>query len=137
MTEQEFRNFFALGLCVQGLCGVKREPVAYLYNGVRLPDIHTVYTPEIQKTNPFAVIVETTKGVYRLICLEQDNALVSSSGVFVASGQHNFVSYDLANGVWVQEDNGSYYLPAVWTNHNLYYSGDLYLAASDPIPIYE
>jgi hypothetical protein len=49
-------NGLVLGLAGKPLEFAKGEPVAYLYNGVRLPDIYKVYTLEVQKTHPFAVL---------------------------------------------------------------------------------
>lgn len=63
---------FPIQLCLYGLCqgligrqasytGGQTGEVgarAYLYNGVKLPDINSVYTPELQKTHPYAVIVK-------------------------------------------------------------------------------
>ena len=35
----------------------------FLYNGNEMPDIYTVYTPELQETHPFALIAKVAEGV--------------------------------------------------------------------------
>lgn len=53
----------------------------YLYNGVELPDIYSVYTPEVQKTHPYAYVFSGILGhslyaspipLYRTVYIRDD-----------------------------------------------------------------
>ncbi len=63
---------FVRGLMVstvsKGVLPKKREPVAWLYNGVRLPDINSVWDKE---TDPYAIIYDDSSPGYRLVFSSQ------------------------------------------------------------------
>lgn len=118
----------------------QKEPVAYLYNGVRLPKL-----PEWDKTGyPYAYVGTTTyEGVeeYRAYFTKEIHTMSASLMLFIDSARR----YRLIDGQWVK--HGAAIPPVItspiWSNVNLYYDssveevgGTLYLAASDPIPVY-
>lgn len=144
------------GLTGKGVLG-KREPVAYLYNGVRLPDIYSVYTPELQEQYPYVVIsyfdVQMTGGVlyFRMLYALSEaeygvndagdrvvslaNAFIKSAGAVDSSG--NTLSWkafdDPETAVGLALDSS-----LLWSNFDILNSdGTVFLAASDPIPVYE
>ena len=125
----------------------------YLYNGVELPDISSVYTPEVQKKYPYACLIYFDPSVsgggssvvyhYRLFAftkkVEISNYAFAPLGEYGASHwsyypentpmQWEFVlSSDAAR--WTR------YTDVFWTNFKLLRTdGTLYLDASDPIPV--
>lgn len=132
------------------------EPVAFLYNGVRLPDIFTVYTPELQKSHPFVVIIyHPSANSYSLNFYAEQNYYEANGTEWFGYDEYtpNLVRYKIENGEWVLHSNpGKFnllvdknggYAPetsptAIWTNFDLYYSdGTLYSAKSEPVPVYE
>ena len=121
----------------------------YLYNGVELPDINTVWTDKA--TYPYACITR-----------ERTNAtgaryLYLSSAPFIVNGNGNGIGIILDNGTIVNEyctqtdtyewtESGTFSAPDLtepitqmiieWTSHDVYDEGGiLYLAASDPVPL--
>ena len=134
----------------------RKVPTAYLYNNVRLPDIHKVYTPELAWKFPYAVLVHHTfgEGGYSL-------NLYASQNIFEEYGEKWFgykeatpdvARFALDGSEWAfHESPSSWYFsidpnnintaqrwPVVWTNFNLKYSdGTMYVANSSPVPVYE
>lgn len=135
MTDK-MRSFAAgviMGLCGKALPipGSKREPVAYLYNGVRLPGL-----PEWDReTYPYAVIVQNN--------LSGDYFLMADDETFAANADGDTirpitgVAYAIENGEWVSSV-GRINCKAIWANHDILNpDGSVYLAASEPVPVYE
>lgn len=149
---RECIEWLLAGLCSRPLPMGAREPVAYLYNGVRLPDINTVWTDK--ETYPYALIWDFseptgTDGAYLLLLSEK--ALTVSDGVLGAFGcrvastltvvghsewpqleEKDYTGTNHGAGYWIT-------IPEIWTNHDILLAdGTLYLAASDPpVPVYE
>lgn len=121
-----YKQAFALGLIAPGTVG--REPVAWLYNGVRLPKIPSVAGYEYN-----AVLVDS--GTYYAIARTSAISAQSDSGLYTSVVTP---SYKMQDGGWV-----SYvpFVPAViiWANHDVIATNgtDVFLSASDPIPVYE
>ena len=122
----------------RGLMAV-REPVAWLYNGVRLPDIYSVYTPQLQKTHPYVAIGKYLGAYYLMI---SDTPMTTySGGEKLRDSSENGLKYRLnVDGeYWEQID--AFYTGRwpVWSNHDTVDEDDgkTYLAATDPIPVYE
>ena len=128
-----------------------RVPVAYLYNGVRLPGL-----PENAKNYSCLVISETYgSGFYEKIgttqlCLlskpcvynADDITLVPEDGTTVSFEKYTINKY--TESEWKQgtglPDNPvcNIYSPLVWANFNVYdTAGNLVLSASEPVPVYE
>lgn len=118
----------------------ERAPVAYLYNGVRLPGL-----PEFDE--PYAVIVKQSSGGYRLIVTGVKPTLSWSEGAVRPKLNCSSVSYN-----WYIDEDGqewetgafhtyptlSIAITAVWANYDMLSEDEtLYLAASDPVPVYE
>lgn len=84
----------------------QRNPVAFLYgpDKVRLPDIFTVYTPELQKSHPYAYIIIDINGGYRLIL--QETFLESHFSVYgdATSELHVWENYDPSWVEWRAEN---------------------------------
>ena len=119
----------------------QREPVAYLYNGVRLPKL-----PEW----------EYDESVYKYLMIRKHKTLEtvhwivgSEKPIYVKSG----IAYVEANRMLIRHasPNTEWYAPTVghdaseydaaklvWANHDILNSdGSVYLAASEPVPVYE
>ena len=124
---------------------VYREPVAYLYNGLRFPSIDMVYTDDVKKTHPYAYIA-------------LDEWLYISSAPWKAHSVGNGYRYKVAEDAeiilaevpthgdkWVVIDTTEYAAGDTvtsgelnWSNVDVYTTdGTLYLAASKPVPVYE
>lgn len=130
-----------------------REPVAYLYNGVELPPL-----PDWDKTAyPYAIITEAYLGRgYNLwVCsevivahenwMDTGNTMLRFNGVTTyyrawkiedAEGWEEYLSGDLTDANVADGSLTSY--PVLWVNFDMHNQNNaLYLAASDPIPVYE
>ena len=136
-----------------------KTPVAYLYNGVELPEI-----PEWDKTvYPYAVILLYENSIGSTVTKGYVSYIFAKPVTFFDSGTLGFYSpyraYSLKDsngkitmspsGKWMLREDvtttgewynvyGIYYTP-IWANCDLRMkeSGELYLEASDPIPVYE
>lgn len=140
VTEEwlfSFKTGLALGLCGNALPW-KAEPVAWLYNGVRLPKL-----PEWDKTvYPYAVIAFIDAGPIYRVYFCADKCTVTGVN---ASYKAPYVWYQGAGDVWEYKgetaDTSNVILSMVtpiWANHDVYREdGSLYLAASEPVPVYE
>ncbi len=115
----------------------RRLPAAYLYNGVKLPKL-----PEWDKeTYPYAYITgNISSGAYYLHCTVSVKTAATGGRMVFAEGA---IHYKVKDGLWV-EHNIAGLDPVVWSNTDVYYSdsveevgGTLYLAASEPVPVYE
>ena len=137
-----------VGRAIAGQRGKKAEPsepIAYLYNGVQLPKL-----PEWDKEKyPYAYITASTSP-RRLILTATNKKVMRTNGtcsVTATNPYDSYAVYELTDGEWVSGTyNGSFI--AVWCSEDLYYSsvlsddtdsdlaGTLYLAASEPVPVY-
>ena len=119
----------------------QKEPVAYLYNGVRLPAL-----PEWDREKyPYSYV-----GTAMYLNIEEYRAYFAKKIHTKSAGAMMFIDaalrYRLIDGQWVEHGAG---IPPVitsplWSNVNIYYDssveevgGTLYLSASEPIPVYE
>ena len=120
-----------------------KEPVAYLYNGVRLPDINEVWTDK--ETYPYASIA-TVNGV---VCLGLQGLQYQTDGtnLIVVPG-YKGLWYILSDGAWVYNQIEDYpdgltiplsMFTATWTSADIINTTDnsVYLAATEPVPVYE
>ena len=124
-----------------------REPVAFLYGtcDTPLPDIYSVYTPELQKQFPYAYMFISAWGspTFGIATARP----YSSDGKKMAIPPHDRIAVMCSNALdkWAELTdvhnfpNGiTDHLFPFWTNFDLKSEdGTLYLAASEPIPIYE
>lgn len=154
-----YKLAFALGLIAPGTVG--REPVAYLYNGVRLPGL-----PEWDKTAyPYAYIgyldsiLDSSDGYYIWVTnrpIYGKTEGIENGFIICTHGEDvSYARYWLVDGVWELKGtniiSGSDQLYAIkWSNTNVYQmlhdttDSDIYeptdtllLSATDPIPVYE
>jgi len=138
----------------------------FLYNDVGpLPDIRSVYTPELQSKYPNACIVYyETQGLYHLYATQVPGYVywIVVKGEFVSLGdglsQYLKAELDASSSEWVDkspeytdpETSGGYSAnfdvkAFVWSNHDIYYpddyshdpalAGTLKFAASEPVPV--
>lgn len=116
----------------------------YLYNGVPLPDIRSVYTPELQAKYPkvFCRVTDTEP----ILFMFADPSVKFSNFVYwvgtfpespgdyayskCVDGQWGAVTEfsDKAYNTWVDDDT-------MWSNFDIVYEGEILLSASDPVPV--
>lgn len=117
------------------LC-VKNLPVSYLYNGVELPPLPEWDT----ESYPYAAIyTDADRTVFKFYC-DAAGEIVNSGGTCLLMSTSRTMKAE--NGAWVKSVGGLAYTP-IWANHDVFYntsagelSGKLFLAASEPVPIY-
>lgn len=134
---------FLLGQQLRRNLAAVREPVAYLYNGVRLPKL-----PEWDKeAYPYAVIYKNNLGKYKLLC-SANRIIESIDGTGQATGYFQIPDGDwlrtgYSDGIWgdFAQHSGQELLTLytlIWTNTDIHYAdGTVYLAYSEPVPVYE
>ena len=181
--KQSFLSMLAAGLVCKGTLAQKeKEPVAYLYGhvaqegetpthtidgvdyvGAVFPDIYTVYTPELQKEYPYALIAfddysdpseKFILATLRLIkSIDYGNsALCEYINFYAGDPVYHCNVYDDEPFMWVDsltEEDANIRFDAIdWANFDIVCQTDIYAneskpigavycAASDPIPIYE
>ena len=116
---------------------VEKVPVAYLYNGVRLPAL-----PEWDReAYPYAFIAHTIKKYIYFFVLTEPTYHTNDSGQWVITAVSHSVT-DYSNpGEWrpssmetIERVVGS----LMWSNFDMLKSdGSISLEASEPVPIYE
>lgn len=138
---------YALGLCGKPLpfSKAEKEPVAYLYNGVRLPKL-----PEWDRESyPYAHISKFT-------AIEDYVLVVHTKPLFVKSSGMVQVNEDITEGVpcmkwfsteanrpWTESTSNVFRYDQAddiaWTNTDvpIQSTGEILLAATDPVPVYE
>ena len=160
-TTWDSRSFWigvALGLCGKPLHFVQREPVAYLYNGVRLPKL-----PEWDKmAYPYAFIREHESNIMgshfrdaTLYVLPKVEYLEADNGNWCVSLKNGYrasyilvsltgeaTEYDYDGKEWSVFEDGTGFGAVItdfdWANFDvLNEDGSTYLATSDPVPVYE
>lgn len=120
----------------------------YGIDSILLPDIYSVYTPELQKTHPFALIFNQSPFGYMGLYLtdsapyggrsplghERIEYQVGTNIVYYHALKDSKEWQFVKNDTW--PDNDSAGLAGVWTNTDIFREdGSLYLAASDPVPV--
>lgn len=134
---------YVYGLTGKIMCNTKKDPVAFLYNGVKLPKL-----PEWDKTKyPYAYI-SLGFGEYILVLstvrmiIEMDGGLTvpATAGTVTLLLHKNITITDY----WGESKEREIYYGAIdivdpfWCNEDLFYEdGTLFIAASDPVPVYE
>lgn len=157
---------FALGLSGKPYPYSKREPTAYLYNGVRLPAL-----PEWDRVAyPYAVITGYSNELFEQYpdapkhsnyLFVSDKPLLLTRGTIYGGGYNYFVGDLTSAQTWTcavggeasewacygkySADSRVIYNTELswdtcrfmWANHDIMYRGTVALAASDPVPVYE
>lgn len=117
----------------------------YLYNGVSLPDIYSVYTPELQATHPFAFIV--ISGSLTHLCITPNEPYIKENKNFITGAISHSMKFreDTTAKRWYLNDTGEWESVAddnyttssvlnvpTWANFDLLYEdGTPYL----PVPV--
>ena len=145
MTEKMRSSVMGLilGQFSSPLPEVQKEPVAYLYNGMRLPKL-----PEWDRGSyPFAYISNGFLGIGRSYVYFKNVEYGKTDGgnhcIIVPAGTGMYGLY--SNGQWKEptvttEDD---FMPVpdsilIWANFDvLNEDGSVFLTASEPIPVYE
>ena len=149
---------YALGLAGQPMpFGVasKPEPVAYLYNGVRLPAL-----PEWDREKyPYAFIcIKPTQVMFdpkpHLYCMETTR-MVDDWEILNGINGLCYLYNEEEGNEWISKgtvtsQNTGINSKIIWSNHDIYYdpdgyydignehlAGTVFLAASEPAPVYE
>lgn len=124
------------------------EPVAYLYNGVKLPE-----KPDFPITSePIPGQPDRTQEYqYQFIYQLTEETVVYSfirnigktQSIFYGIGSGDVVEFKLEGDTWtffhMATNDGLAYLDTIiWSNHDIPDAdGNVYLAASEPVPVYE
>ena len=158
--DNSFKLGLALGLTGKPLPMPEPQPVAYLYNSVRLPAL-----PKWNKeTHPYAVIFQggelsgrTNTNLYFM----QDLNTVVKNHTSSGSEKRNYIQYRAGDIEYHVNHEGAFdswgepeilsealafgFRSTIWTNTDLVAlidelgvsTGEVFLAASDPVPAYE
>lgn len=159
---KSFVKGILLSLVGKPLPTPEREPVAFLYNGVRLPKL-----PEWDREKyPYPFIVQrekTTSAEFRFIATESPPVMLLSRGEYFFNVDNSAdrdkgdgYAFDYLNGEWVDKGEAIYWVGyndglaingvPIWTEHEIYQVteadgvltyGEIYLPASEPVPVYE
>lgn len=107
------------------------EPVAFLYNGVRLPGL-----PE--STRQYVTIALRVNGEYLAVFSAGKSTAFEDGTILANPSLHDMYLYE--NGEWISTNMSAFPTP-IWANYDMYYTetagGGLFLATSEPIPVYE
>lgn len=116
---------------------IRRTPIAYMYNGVQLPGL-----PE--SSYEYAYLYTTSDGEYVANLSPTIEVIIGKGGY---STHRDGDIYVLNDGIWEVATISKYrYGYLFWSNTDVYYddafsdesfASTLYLAASDPVPVYE
>lgn len=141
---------FLMGQRLRDMRSAAKEPVAYLYNGVRLPPLpewdSSAYPYAYMWHNaPYTWMGQYYPGLYALIlCTEPlsvspswDNGLWSEGRIVVGArydAEEPYTEWETAGIETGTVDRYGF----MWSNVTTYKSdGTVFLAASEPVPVYE
>lgn len=157
MSEQSFKLGFVMGLLTPWEKRVEKEPVAYLYNGVRLPKL-----PEWDKeTYPYAWIrgIESRDGTVKYYLRVSSEAIIYKKTTDLTSPiSYRYVYWqygtgNLYDGITTDDTKWTMFRENTeldnffnvtgfvfsWVNHDVINDedGTVYQYATDPVPVYE
>lgn len=144
-----WKQALSLGLCSVG--EFKKEPVAYLYNGVRLPDINPMW--EQENANSTHEKLYATIYYYENAVGETEIEVCFSALPFVYDGTEMSTGFGYYSTDWLMYSDGLWWWGGgytdyirnqkinpedyIWSSYDILNSdGTVYLAATDPIPVY-
>ena len=122
----------------------EQTPVAYLYNGVRLPKL-----PEWDKTvYPYAYMVryyqdETTRTVELWVSQSEMVYEFTFTASYWLKSPSVFFGYDIESDAWkvpIEHPDGTSFglYDIIWANTDFYRTdGTIVIGASEPVPVYE
>lgn len=116
-----------------------------LYNGVKLPNIDSVWTEELKETHPYAYIMDNPRIPSIVVYFLEQPLVYNSTGKKCRVKDGVAVSmkaYIPSDGLWIFYDEGedrySFSDPIVWASTDIFYesnSSNLYLSATSPLPL--
>ena len=146
---REWIGWLLAGLCSRPLPMGARVPVAYLYNGVQLPDINVVWTDKV--TYQYAALFAAGNSMYYMVL--SNFPLIYRTRPYYLSGTsiRMYICYTdpamtegtevQANTWWLTQEEVlsviMYPTGVFWANHNVVDDNGNFIAASEPIPVYE
>ena len=152
--HKSFMKGLAAGLVSKGRLpkGEQKEPVAYLYNGVRLPKLPVVdgftyaYIARRTSTDSYILYSSSVQGVMK-------TTLGLYQSIAVYFGNDCAYEYTVENNAWVTDDvtpkadqiviytslgGLGNCAEVLWSNVDILNDdGSVYHEASDPVPVYE
>jgi len=143
MDKQSMTLGMLIGRQIAGLRSARKEPVAYLYNGVRFPVL-----PEYD-AEKYPYIACSLSGYF--VAIQNPSRLehISTTGKIClgAAPGESFLLWSYGStgeftSVVETENPHDYYqvliTDPIWSNYDILDAdGNLYLAASEPVPVYE
>lgn len=131
----------------------RKVPIAYLYNGIRLPALPKWN----EETHPFAYIIKSNSSDSYYLCVYDDRAVYDEKYEYTpcivdthGDNKAQQRKYYVSNGEWAYALGGKVTTPyglsfsggasdtPVWCNTDiLNEDGTVYLPASEPVPVYE
>lgn len=142
---KSFQMGLAMGLSGKPLPLAKKEPIAYLYNGVRLPKL-----PEWDREKyPYAVITYMAiTAQYKLSVFSECEHYKNSAGKLLVGSQSasqeelsGYYAASLSDTEWHYADTptrSAFANDVKWANFDIQNEdGSIRLPASEPIPVYE
>lgn len=136
---------YLVGRQIAGMRSAKKEPIAYSYNGAMFSAL-----PEWDRERyPYAVIQVPLFADHPTLYVYEERPHYTDEGwavglEFDSDGAYYWWDYSYASGEWVANregnhvEGGSHSSDVLWTNFDLLDgSGNIFLAASDPIPMYK
>jgi hypothetical protein len=135
----------------------RQEPVAYLYNEIELPTLIPELTPEQAQEYPYIMMYKSSSN-FATVWFTKRPAVCYPSGTdysvgFLKDETFLSMSYCYAGTIitpmgWgslseydytYDSDSRPVHLNTFWANYDIYYDGTstVYLATTDPVPVYE
>ena len=133
----------------------EKTPIAYLYNGVQLPDINAVWTDEMKALYPYAYMYEMAGFGAYMIAFASFEMYKDGKQIFTKTAGEvihatylpgmydDWYSDGIAqevkeNELAFDEEEDQFFTAISWTSHDILNTdGSVYLAASEPVPVYE
>ena len=134
--NKDFARGMIVSMALKSLPVRKKSPIAYLYNGVRLPAL-----PEWDReAYPYAFIAHTAKQYIYFFVLDEPTYHNGTDGVwYITAVSHSVTDYKNPSE-WSPMSGNTIdraCINLMWSNFDMLKSnGSIALAASDPIPIY-
>lgn len=148
MTEKD--KDFLEGLAISAACHVLparkvfREPIAYSYNGVilpKLPEVDEEKCPCVYMYKSGSYYIIQFCGAFKPVTVSGSYTYINSAGNYVLYRYYPSTGeFEFRNEGYMENQTVSIRNPedVFWANADLVYEdGSLFLATSEPIPVYE
>ena len=144
--NKDFARGMIVSMALKALPVRKKSPIAYLYNGVKLPKI-----PDEIAAYPYVVIQYSSTGTSYVFGFSQEPATYETiwnlTEIVVVTGVPDGVEFGMAfksssGDKWNVHSNPgpheSHLDKTIWANYDVFsLDGSVYVEASEPIPVYE